>query len=210
MKTSKDYNERRNEILDEAAKLFATKGYDRSTVKDILNAVGIAKGTFYYYFKSKEEVADAIIDRIGEMIHKQVKEVAANPDLSPSMKLMQTFLSMRVEGEGEVEILEDLHNPQNALMHQKSLQAMVTGLTPLLAGIVEEGIEQGVFHAKFPVQYVQIFLTASLTLLDDGIFQVKPEEKQMTFRALIALLERMLGVEEDTFWNEAQRHWDEI
>jgi len=68
MKVSKEYSERRNEILDAAGKLFGTKGYDKSTVNDILDAVGIAKGTFYYYFKSKEEVLDAIIDRVTELV----------------------------------------------------------------------------------------------------------------------------------------------
>ena len=61
MKTVKDAELRRQEILMTAKKLFIKKGYDKTSVNDILKVVDIAKGTFYYYFSSKEEVLEAII-----------------------------------------------------------------------------------------------------------------------------------------------------
>ncbi|WP_070000550.1 TetR/AcrR family transcriptional regulator [Cellulosilyticum sp. I15G10I2] len=207
MKGSKEYNARRNDILDAAGRLFGRKGYAKCTVNDILDAVGIAKGTFYYYFKSKEEVLDAIIDRVTETAAQRAREAAANPAFSPAMKILNVILSMRVESEEDHELLEELHKPENALMHQKSLTSMVTIVTPILAKVVEEGIDQGLFKSDFPVQYMQIFLTSSIVLLDEGIFQAKPEQQQMTLRALVALLEKMLGVREETFWNMAKQYW---
>lgn len=207
MKVSKEYNERRNEILDAAGRLFSTKGYNKCTINDILNAVGIAKGTFYYYFNSKEEVLDAIIDRITEIVVTRAEEAAANPEFSPVMKLLNIILSMRVESEVGNEIMEELHKPENALMHQKSLSLMVTRVTPILVKVVEEGISQGIFESDYPTQYMKIFLTSSITLLDDGIFQVKPEEQQMTLRELVALLEKMLGAKNETFWNVAKEYF---
>ena len=64
MRISKEYDERKNEILDTAERLFHTKGYEKTTINDILKEVNIAKGTFYYYFKSKEEVMDALIEMV--------------------------------------------------------------------------------------------------------------------------------------------------
>lgn len=207
MKVSKEYNERRNEILDEAGRLFSTEGYDKCTVKDILDAVGIAKGTFYYYFKSKEEVLDAIIDRVTEIVAARAEEVASNPELSPVMKLLNIILSMRVEGKADNDLMEELHKPDNALMHQKSLSSMVIRVAPILAKVVEEGISQGIFKSDFPAQYMQIFLTSSITLLDGGIFQVKQSEQQIILRALVALLEKMLGVPDETCWNTAKQYF---
>lgn len=63
MRLIKNPEERRNEILDAAEILFITKGYTKATVMDILQACNIAKGTFYYYFQSKEEVMNAIVMR---------------------------------------------------------------------------------------------------------------------------------------------------
>ena len=54
MRIVKEHEERKNEILDTAEILFEEKGYDKCSVNDILNRIGIAKGTFYHYFKSKE------------------------------------------------------------------------------------------------------------------------------------------------------------
>jgi AcrR family transcriptional regulator len=207
MKVSKEYNERRNEILDAASRLFTTKGYDKCTVNDILCAVGIAKGTFYYYFKSKEEVLDAIIERVTEIVAARALEASSKPEYTPEMKFLNIILSMKVENELDNGIMEELHKPENALMHQKSLSSMVTRITPLIVTVVDEGIRQGIFKSDFPKQYIQIFLTSSITLLDDGIFQVRPEEKQMMIRALIALLEKMLGVKDETFWNMAKQYW---
>jgi AcrR family transcriptional regulator len=207
MKVSKEYSERRNEILDAAGRLFSTKGYEKCTVNDILDAVGIAKGTFYYYFKSKEEVLDAIIDRVTEIVVARAEEAASNPELSPVMKMLNTMLSMKVEIEVDNDLMEGLHKPENALMHEKSINLMVTRVTPVLTKVVDEGISQGIFKSDFPIQYMQIFLTSSIILLDDGIFQVKPEEQQTTLRALVALLEKMLGVADETFWSVAKQYW---
>jgi AcrR family transcriptional regulator len=207
MKVSKEHYERRNEILDTAARLFSAKGYNKCTVNDILDSVGIAKGTFYYYFKSKEEVLDAILERVTDIVSDRAGKIAEDPGLPPVMKLLHTILSLHVEGELDNGIMEELHKPENALMHQKSLNLMVSGITPILEKIVEEGIRQGVFQSDFPRQYMQIFLTSSIILLDDGIFQVKPEEQKMILRALVALLEKMLGVEPEAFWNMAKQYW---
>lgn len=64
MRTVKKHDERKLEIIETGAKLFSTKGYRNTTVNDILKEVGIAKGTFYHYFQSKEEVMDAVVDNI--------------------------------------------------------------------------------------------------------------------------------------------------
>ncbi len=55
----KEADERRNEILDAAETLFTEKGYSKTTIIDILNQVGIAKGTFYYYFNNSDYLKKA-------------------------------------------------------------------------------------------------------------------------------------------------------
>ncbi|MCD7860688.1 MAG: TetR/AcrR family transcriptional regulator, partial [Oscillospiraceae bacterium] len=63
MRISKDADVRKAEILDAAEKLFQEKGYAKATTDDTLSATGIARGTLYYHFKSKEEILLAMIDR---------------------------------------------------------------------------------------------------------------------------------------------------
>ena len=82
MRIVKEYEERRNEILETAEKLFVTKGYTKTTVNDILKEIGIAKGTFYHYFKSKEEVMDEIIMRIIKADVAKAKAIVSNPNIT--------------------------------------------------------------------------------------------------------------------------------
>jgi len=208
MRVVKEHNERRNEILDVAGKLFAIKGYEKCTVNDILKEIGIAKGTFYYYFKSKEEILDAIIMRVTDMIVERAAEAAENAKLTPEIKLLSIFMSMQVKSEVGDEIADELHQPENALMQQKSLNSIIKGVTPILTAVIDEGIAKGVFHTDFPRQYMQIFLLSTSVFLDAGTFQVEPEEQQEMLRALIALLEKMLGIADESMWEVARQHWN--
>ena len=87
MRVVKKHDERRNEILDAAEKLFAGKGYMKTTIMDILQEVGIAKGTFYYYFKSKEEVMDAVAMRYIDTGTEAVKKITEDKNLTALEKL---------------------------------------------------------------------------------------------------------------------------
>ena len=62
----KEYDARHAEFLDVAQTLFFSKGYEQTSVQDIINTVGVAKGTFYHYFRSKVEVLDALVQRMFE------------------------------------------------------------------------------------------------------------------------------------------------
>ncbi|MDY4609080.1 MAG: TetR/AcrR family transcriptional regulator [Sphaerochaetaceae bacterium] len=207
MRVVKERDERRNEILDTASRLFAAKGYAKSTVNDILDAIGIAKGTFYYYFKSKEDVLDGIIDRVTERVMSKAEAIASDMSLSPDQQLFQIFLALRVRDSVADGLLEELHKPENALMHQKSLNSMIEQVTPVLVEVVERGNGEGLFHAEFPRQYMQCFLTIITTVLDEGIAPMPVEERQEMFRAVISLLGKMLGIPYEPLWRLVQRNW---
>jgi AcrR family transcriptional regulator len=199
MRIIKEHDERRNEILDTAEKLFHTKGYEKCTVNDILKEVAIAKGTFYYYFKSKQEVLDAIVARYTEIVVNRVGEIIDRGDLSPQEKLLSAFMSMNINNQVGSEILEEMHKTENALLHQRALSQMISTLAPALATIVEEGVEKKVWNCRYPLQGMQIFLAASLTLTDEGIFEQDAASQKKIMEALIGMLEKMLEVPEDSF-----------
>jgi AcrR family transcriptional regulator len=120
MRIVKEPEERKSEILDAAEKLFAAKGYEAATVNYILDAVKIAKGTFYYYFKSKEDVLDALIERrINEGMQK-AEEIAVST-LPPVEKLIAIIMAQQPQNQVQEDFNAVLHEKDNAKMHQKSL-----------------------------------------------------------------------------------------
>jgi len=198
MRTIKKHDERRTEILDTAEKLFATKGYEKCTINDILKAVDIAKGTFYYYFKPKREVLDAIVSRYNDIIIERINEIIDSP-LSPETKFLEAFMAMNVQQKvGEV-IMDEIHRSENVLLHQNILTQIILKVGPLLQKIIEEGIEKRQWECKFPLEYMQIFLAASLTLIDEESFNFDETTRQRILTALITLLEKMLCVPENSF-----------
>jgi len=62
---------RRKQILDAATQVFAEKGFHRATIKDIARVAGIADGTIYTYFASKDEVLLAVLDRLNETTERK-------------------------------------------------------------------------------------------------------------------------------------------
>ena len=199
MRVSKKPEERKNEILDNAEKLFGTKGYSKTTINDILLAVGIAKGTFYYYFKSKEEVMDAIVMRFIDNGIENIKAIAQNKNLNAKEKLFQIIMFKSPDIPQKEPILEQFHQASNAEMHQKSLVQSILRLTPILTDVVEQGIEEGNFNTPYPKEVVEFLLVSSQFLFDEGIFSWTQEEILKKSQALVYITEASLGEEKGSF-----------
>lgn len=177
MRTVKHPEERKNDILNAAEELFSTKGYQQTTIIDILKAVGIAKGTFYYYFSSKEEVMDAIIDRIIKADIIVAKRIAAEPDLPVVDKLFRIIMAQSPQqGSNKQGMIEQFHQPSNAEMHQKSLIKAIKELSPVLADVIQQGVEEGTFKTKFPQETVEFLLASAQVIFDEAFFNGQPKK----------------------------------
>lgn len=199
MRIIKNPEERRNEILDAAEMLFASKGYSNTTVNDILQKVGIAKGTFYHYFHSKEEVMEAIVRRFIDAGVNAAKSIASDPNLKAPEKIFQIMMAQNPGSSRKEQMIDELHQVENAEMHQKSLVETILQLTPVLAEVIEQGIEEGVFNTPYPKETVEFLLVSSQFLFDEGIFKWEPEELLRKAMALTYIIEKTLGAEEGTF-----------
>lgn len=196
MRTLKDPKERRNEILNIAQKLFYTKGYDKSTINDILEAAGIAKGTFYYYFKSKEEVMDAIIKRIVDDIIESAEIIAKDTKMTAEEKLCKIIMRQSPDVKKTDEVLEELHQVENAQLHQKSIVETILRLTPILAEVIEQGIDEGVFKTPYPKESIECLLVSSQFLFDESIFHFETDELEKKVKAYIYMMEKTLGAQD--------------
>ena len=138
MRTVKEAEERKNEILDVAERLFGTKGFDNTSTSDILNEVGIARGTLYYHFKSKEDILDAMIDRMTGRLVEKAAALLAKKEIPVMRRLTMMMTALNVNGSLGQEIMAQVHKPQNALMHQKMQERLLAGVNPLITGLIRE------------------------------------------------------------------------
>ena len=204
MRIVKEPEVRKAEILAAAEKLFIAKGYDGASVNDIIKSVGLSKGAFYYYFKSKEEVLNEILEqRVCEGI-KRAEEIAAS-SISPLQKCLKMILTQQLE-EGYrrvVAIFQD--NKDNSIIRRRSAALneldtkYILRLSPCIGKVVEEGMEAGLFSTSYPVESVQILLSAGFTLFHwDYLLWTEEEAKTKTAAFLVAM-ERILGAKAGAF-----------
>ena len=190
-RTHRPTAQRREEILDAAHALFTTKGFQPTTMEDILKVVGIAKGTLYYHFPSKEQILRALVLRIVGQVEQRAREVADSS--APAVdKLVTIMAAMRVEA-AQTELVEQFHAPGNAEFHLLSITAMIEHLTPVLADVVAQGVNEGIFTTDRPHDAVELLLSASGILLDHEIMEPSPDELARRRESLIWASETLLG-----------------
>ena len=204
MRIVKEAEERRNEILDAADEFFCQKGFDGTSTNDILEKVGIARGTLYYHFKSKEGIMDALIERYNVRILGVAREIATDKSIPINKRIIGVVMALNISDGSNNEIMDHIHKPQNALMHQKIQKVIINGITPILAGIIREGIEQGLFSTPFPYECMEMVVTYTNTVFDDDMVDMTNEESASRIQAFVFNAERLLGAESGSLMDVMQ------
>jgi AcrR family transcriptional regulator len=161
---------RRTGFLDAAVAVFTAKGVDAATVDDIVRAAGVAKGTFYLYFDSKDGVISAVAERVGEHIAERVEIAAGASNRSPIERLLALSDAVREVGSQSYErdLVTILHRPENRAVHDRMSGRILMRLAPALASIIADGVARGLFRAQDP-RLAAAFVMGSFTSLDDVV-----------------------------------------
>lgn len=196
MREDKEYINHKDSVIKVAEELFFKNGYGKTTISQIIKEVNIAKGTFYYYFQSKEEVLDCIVEKHIKFLINKANEVKANNQLTLAEKIIGIIQSQKLESVEEQKILEEIYRPENALLQQKIRNKLIETLSPILAEIVIEGNEKGIFKAEYPLEYMAILLSAT-TVLTDRNWNFN--DNNNVIQALFSVLELALNADKGCF-----------
>jgi len=173
---TKDADSRIAEILDTAYQFFNAKGYDKTSIDDIVQHMAVAKGTVYYYFKSKEDIFQALVERRCKLLINQLVTVAAAGGLSAIEKI-ESMLEKEYLWELESgTFLSHFHTWKNIENNQRSLIYLTTHYSPILAKVIQQGIAEGVFHTEYPLESSRLIMTGHRVLFDQTHFQWTEDE----------------------------------
>jgi AcrR family transcriptional regulator len=154
--------ERRTEILNAAQELFLSRGYDATTVHDLLNAVGISKGAFYHHFAAKEDVLQALVWRMAEQGLAVISPVLGRADLGPLDKLKLFFTEgqrFRKENASRLRpLIEVLFRDENLRLRLRGTEQMIELVAPHLGRVLAEGAKTGVFDIDDSVETARLVL----------------------------------------------------
>jgi len=198
VRTVKKPEERRAEIITAARDLFHTQGYEKTTMRQVMGKLGIAKGTIYHYFRSKEELLEAVVSETVDEIEVMLEQFIESAEGNALQKLEQLIAAGNIEEEA-APILEGLHDPANTGMHTRQLAETITKLAPFYASVIEQGVAEGVFQTQHPLEAAEMILTAIQFLTDMGISPWTPEVLMRRALAFPSLIEAQLQAPKGSF-----------
>lgn len=147
MATSNNRAARRAEIISAAETVLGQRGLDRITVDDIVSEANVAKGTFYLYFKSKDEVVLAVAQRYADAIAKGIEQVLTMP-VSTAVDRLRALIdvfSNWATFPGAEELIALMHRKENRPLHDRLTEELTPRLVEIITQIIEEGVDQGLF-----------------------------------------------------------------
>lgn len=190
---------RKGDIMQVAEELFRTHGYEKTSVNLIVETTGVAKGTFYHYFKTKEDILSAIVHDMLDDLVAGAEIVASDSSLSPLKKLEIIFSSDNNSNNKADAMKEGLHLPENRMLHEKINVQLILRLSPIVAGIVDEGVREGKFKVTNTLETVQFLMAASQFLFDEGLFTWSASEWQSRRVVMQQVIEMSLGAPKGSF-----------
>lgn len=195
MRIVKEAAERKNEILDVAEELFTQKGFDDTSTNDIINAIGIARGTLYHHFKSKEEILDAVIERMESHLLATAKMIATDKSIPILQRFTKTIMALNVDTTLGQEVIKQVHRPQNALLHQKMQKRLISEVVPIVGNLISEGVTLGIFNTIHPMEAAEMIMIYSNVAFDE-MMELREDEIMRKIQAFIYHTERVLGAEQ--------------
>lgn len=176
----REKEQRRNDILDSARQAFIKHGLEQTSMDRIAQEAELAKGTLYLYFRNRDELLMALIANDFERLIEMIEAVQRSGE-PPERKLLAsvgTFYEFSRENEFFYKMMTQLNvhtlfqedgNSEPVCHFRNVNQRMMS----LMASIVQEGVDKGVFHIAHPVEDVvvqmMVALKGSMIILRNGM-----------------------------------------
>ena len=201
----RDFDRTRSLLIDAAGQLFANQGYDRTAVEAIIRQASVSKGAFYHHFASKEEILDAVTERMVAEAMDTIGPAVAEQSIGAIARLNRFFGVSRAWSISHLVLLREmlvvLYRDENAHMRRKIEARSAAVLVPMLADILHQGVGERVFDPLDAQETAFLILQTAWVLREAHVRQLaasgdSPETLAAMQRRVdnfIDMVERMLG-----------------
>ena len=161
-KVSPAHQARRAEFIVAAQHLFFKHGYDETPVSAILDYMGVAKGTFYHYFDSKEDLLDQLVTQMTDEGLNVISKVLDVPGPSAIDQINRLFRALSnwkaAHKEAAMAVMHALYRDENLLLRRKMFRRSVQLMTPILSGLIRRGIGEGQLTTRYPDETAELIM----------------------------------------------------
>ena len=190
MARNKHPEETVNRILEAATRLFLEKGYEHTSIQDIIsNLGGLSKGAIYHHFKSKEDILEAVTDKMTEESNKILEKIRDREDLTGKEKMKMIFKESvgRSDMDDLFAVGPDLSNNPRLLF--STFRDTVDNVAPFyIRPIIEQGIADGTIQTDYPAALSELVTLAANIWINPMVFNNTMEEycrKLMVFKQMM-------------------------
>lgn len=198
-------------ILVVAQRLFLEKGYDNTTIQDIVNELdGLSKGAVYHHFKSKEEIMDAVGDRMFSA-NNPFEKVRSRSDLNGLQKMKEAIRLNQSDKARTDLTIQSIPLTRNPRLLVEMIESNRRVLTPYYKELLDEGNKDGSIHTEYAKEIAELMpLLTSLWLLPN-VFPGTKEEMKHKFYFLGDMLEKMgVPIMDDSIYDLINEFFDKM
>lgn len=190
--TMQDQQNKYTLILDSLQKLLENKNLQSISVSEIAQTAGIGKGSIYYYFPSKDAILEALVERNYEKPLTTAKNLASQTSIPPFTRMAMIFQACRSTSSDYLKPQEEsnIGAAEEALLHQKFMNHLIAEFKPILAEIIQQGIDAGDIRFDRPEALAEIVLIVLAVKMDNTVIPSSREEIEETIAGLVSLLEK--------------------
>lgn len=173
---------RRSELLAAAERLFYTKGYEKTSVQDILDATNFSKGGFYHHFDSKLAVLEAICELRAKECGELAQRAAGETEGTAVDRLNAVFHDSALLASGNQGfvslMIQVAYREDGALMRERMKQRQLESMQGVMEAVLAGGVEEKTFFVTDIEGSAQLLLRLYLTFTDEAAFLLAQEENE--------------------------------
>lgn len=186
---------RRNELLDAAQALFFSKGYDATTVANIMERAGVSKGGFYHHFTAKDDLLEALGERMAAEALARLQPIMEQDGLD-AVARMNAVLSqarqLKVADAPAIRAAFDtVFKPENIVLYHRLNRTISMVMLPLFVALLEQGKAEGRFRIDDPATTAEIILHLGASTHDAVARAIRASGTPQADEAVAALDERL-------------------
>ncbi|WP_458756422.1 TetR/AcrR family transcriptional regulator [Afipia sp. TerB] len=186
---------RRGELLAAAQALFFTKGYEATTVADIMERAGVSKGGFYHHFSAKDDLLEALAESLAAEAVVRLRPTVEEKGLD-AVARMNAILAdarrLKVQDAAAIRAAFDAaFRPENIVLYHRLNRATGKVMVPLFARILRQGKDEGLFRIGDPVTTAEIIIALGTSTHDAVASAIEAAGTPRADEATAALDERL-------------------
>lgn len=187
-RTTKNPEIRRQEILDTAINLFVEKGYEQTSMLEISKSINVSQGLCYRYFKSKEEIYQAVLDTYVNQGVSYFLSMLGDED-EPLINIIANMKPLcNVQNDDDI-YHKFFNSPSNSRFHIQMKIALINQLIPIVSKRLESANSKGEININNPLSVAAYFLYGQL-----GIWQLDGIENKVREEYIRNYTKKLLGV----------------